>query len=126
VIRADWAYEEPYPELFVYWRGLAAQLGYTTEESADFFRGRQVWIDHGNGIVSRYVHLSSIDPLVQVGTRVTAGQIIARVGNSGSPGSLEGESEDAHLHLEIRIGTGYLGQYLRPIETRDWIRKILR
>ncbi len=126
VVRADWAYVAPYAELFALWRGESAQLGYTSPEAADFFGGRQVWIDYGGGIEMRYLHLSSIDPSVQIGATVERGQIIARVGNSGSPGMLVSEDEDAHLHFEIRIDEGYVGQYLRPIEARAWLRRILR
>ena len=126
VIRADHNYAEPYSELFTQWRDQSFALGYTSAEAADFFGGRQVWIDHGAGIVTRYLHLSSIDPFVQVGNPVEVGQIIARVGNSGSPGSLEGPNEDTHLHFELRIHEGYLGQFLRPIEARTVLREILR
>ncbi len=126
IIRADWAYEKPYPQLFDLWRGQSYELGYTSEEANDFFRGRQVWIGHGNGVVTRYVHLSSIDPAVQVGAWVEAEQVIARVGNSGSPASLQGEDEDTHLHFEMWIGEGYLGEWIRPIEARYWLREILR
>src|SRR5439155_18541708 len=34
----------------------AVALGYTPAETLDRLRGRQVWIDHGQGIVSRYAH----------------------------------------------------------------------
>lgn len=126
VIRADWDYSEPYPELFAYWSGVVFQNRYTPPEAADFFRGRQVWIDHGGGIVTRYVHLAEIDISIQEGQAVSQGQVIGYVGNSGSPGSLEGENEDSHLHFELRVGEGYIGQYIRPIEARAWIREILR
>ncbi len=126
VIRADWEYQEPYAELFDLWRGQSYQLGYTSDEANDFFRGRQVWIDHGDGIVTRYVHLSAIDWTVQVGAWVEAGQVIAQVGNSGSPASIQGENEDSHLHFELWIGEGYLGEWIRPIEARYWLREILR
>ena len=46
------------------------------------------------------------------------------MGNSGSPASLESETEDAHLHFELRLGDHYIGQYLRPIETREWLNEI--
>ncbi len=126
VIKADWDYVDPTPTEFVRWRTESAELGYTSADAANFFSGRQIWIDHGNGISSRYLHLSSIDPAVQVGSTVERNQIIARVGNTGSPGMLTSEEEDAHLHFELRIGPGYLGQYLRPIEAREWLRRILR
>ena len=73
-----------------------------------------------------YVHLSEIYWDVTVGASVEQGQPIAEVGNSGSPSSVISETEDSHLHFELRIGDGYLGQYLRSAETRYWLRQILR
>jgi len=29
-----------------------------------------------------------------------------------------------HLHLEVRLGDGYLGQYLRPSEVKEWLAQI--
>lgn len=43
--------------------------------------GHIVWIDHGKGYSSMYAHNQSVS--VTVGQKVTAGQVIARVGNSG-------------------------------------------
>ncbi len=126
VIRADHDYAQPWPELFAYWRDLSFTQGFTPPEAEDFFRGRQLWIDHGNGIVTRYVHLDKIYRNIQTGTLVAQGVPIAEVGNSGSPSSVLSETEDAHLHFELRIGNGYLGQYLRSAETRYWLRQILR
>ncbi|MGB1249824.1 MAG: M23 family metallopeptidase, partial [Candidatus Promineifilaceae bacterium] len=126
VIRADWQYKNPTYWDFEKWREQSKTLGYTTEEGSDFFRGRQVWVDHGDGVVMRYVHLSAIDPAVQGGQPVEQGQVLGYVGNSGSPASQLGPNEDAHLHFEIRYNDGYIGQYIRPIEAREWIRKILR
>jgi murein DD-endopeptidase MepM/ murein hydrolase activator NlpD len=56
--------------------------------------GNMVEIDHGNGITTRYGHLSRID--------VTVGQIVAKgaiVGHTGSTG----RSTGPHLHYEVRI-----------------------
>ncbi|HYK99278.1 MAG TPA: M23 family metallopeptidase [Candidatus Acidoferrales bacterium] len=83
----------------------AVQLGYTPARTLDLIRGRQVWIDHGNGVVTRYAHLSTVAELA-VGDHVTAGDVIGAVGSSGYP---EG---GPHLHLEVRIGTSYLGDGL--------------
>lgn len=55
--------------------------------------GYYVLIDHGNGYTTMYAHCSAI--LVNVGDRVTQGQLIARVGDTGN-------SQGAHLHFEIR------------------------
>ncbi len=125
VIRAMHDYQEPWPELFSFYRGQAALQGQTTQEGLDFFRGRQIWLQHENGFISRHAHLSSIDPAIIVGAPVTSGQIIGRVGNSGSPGSLDGPDVDSHLHFEIWYGDkGYLGQFWRPIETRELIERL--
>jgi murein DD-endopeptidase MepM/ murein hydrolase activator NlpD len=125
IIRADWDYVEPWPELFAHWRSRSAELGYTPDEALDFFRGRQIWIQHENGFISRHAHLSTIDFNIDVGVQIAQGQVIGQVGNSGSPGSLDGPTVDSHLHFELWYGDqGYLGQYLRPIETRELIKTI--
>lgn len=56
--------------------------------------GNEIIIDHGNGFVSLYAHLSSI--LVRPGENVTAGEQIGTVGNTGN-------STGPHLHFEIRF-----------------------
>jgi murein DD-endopeptidase MepM/ murein hydrolase activator NlpD len=108
------------------WQDRCRSLGYTPEEVLDGYRGRQVWIDHGQGLVSRYAHLGSIAPGIAEGTRVSQGQIIATVGNSGTPGSVSSQTYDVHLHLELWIGDHYVGQFLRPIEAREWLERVLR
>jgi len=82
----------------------AYHLGYTPAATLDKERGRQVWIDHGNGIVTRYAHLLSVE-LFSVGSIVEQGTIIGHAGNSGTKAG-------PHLHIEIRIGDDYLGDGL--------------
>jgi murein DD-endopeptidase MepM/ murein hydrolase activator NlpD len=56
--------------------------------------GRLVEIDHGNGLSTRYGHLSDIN--VKVGDFVRIGQVIGTVGSTG-------RSTGPHLHYETRI-----------------------
>jgi murein DD-endopeptidase MepM/ murein hydrolase activator NlpD len=56
--------------------------------------GRVVDLDHGNGLSTRYAHLSSVD--VQVGQRIRSGQIVGRLGSTG-------RSTGPHLHYETRV-----------------------
>ena len=56
--------------------------------------GRMVEIDHGNGLSTRYGHLSEIG--VKVGDQIKIGQVIGAVGSTG-------RSTGPHLHYETRI-----------------------
>ena len=56
--------------------------------------GNMVEIDHGNGITTRYGHLSEID--------VTVGQVVAKDAIIGHTGST-GRSTGPHLHYEVRV-----------------------
>jgi murein DD-endopeptidase MepM/ murein hydrolase activator NlpD len=67
--------------------------------------GNMVEIDHGNGLTSRYGHLSKID--VQMGDSITRGQLIAYIGSTG-------RSTGPHLHYEIRLND-------RPINPRHFL-----
>jgi murein DD-endopeptidase MepM/ murein hydrolase activator NlpD len=64
--------------------------------------GNMVEIDHGNGLTTRYAHLSAID--VVVDQKVEAGAIVGRVGSTG-------RSTGPHLHYETRIG----GEAVDPV-----------
>lgn len=118
VIRATHDYTLPTTADFDQMRELAKQIGYSSPEILDFYRGRQVWVQHANGLVSRYVHLSEIAPNVVEGQAVTAGQLLGKVGNTGSPASVNDPAADAHLHFELWLGEVYVGQFLRPVEAR--------
>ena len=89
----------------------------------DTFRGRQVWVDHGGGLVTRYAHLEGIAPGIDIGVTVEAGQELGYVGESGTPESLTAPGTEYHLHFEIWVGNHYLGQGLPPGEVRALYEK---
>ena len=73
---------------------VAAGAGDVIYAGANGGYGNCVMIDHGNGIVTVYAHMSSIG--VSYGQYVTAGQYIGAVGSTGI-------SSGPHCHFEIRI-----------------------
>lgn len=63
-----------------------------------------VVVDHGGGVLTRYLHSDDDGILVKVGQQVTAGQQIATVGTSGY-------TTGAHLHFEVSVD----GKTIDPI-----------
>ena len=80
-------------------------MDYSSEDYGSF--GAIVVLNHGDGYYTLYGHLSEI--AVAQGQEVEAGQIVGRVGDSGT--SLKGTV----LHFEIRKGA----QALNP---EDWLK----
>jgi len=66
-----------------------------------YFEGGCVVVDHGQGLLTLYMHLSKIE--VKEGERITSGQ---RIGLSGGTGRATGP----HLHVAVR----WQGVYLNP------------
>ena len=124
VIRATLDYERPSEITFNRRRAENIELGYTAPDNLDFYRGMQIWVLQADGFVARYAHLSGIAAEIEEGTAVTAGQQIGLIGNTGSPASVRSESEDGHLHFELWLVDVYLGQFLRPIETRELVEQL--
>ena len=56
--------------------------------------GKTVEITHGNGLMTRYAHMSRFN--AKVGQSVDAGETIGAIGNTG-------RSTGPHLHFEVRI-----------------------
>ncbi len=72
----------------------ATAAGTITIAGWDAGYGKMVEIDHGNGLSTRYAHLSEID--VSVGDNVRIGQVIGLLGTTG-------RSTGPHLHYETRV-----------------------
>ena len=68
--------------------------------------GRMVEVEHGNGLATRYGHLSEIE--VKVGQTIRTGQVVGRLGSTG-------RSTGPHLHYETRINGEAVdpGRFLR-------------
>ncbi|MFB0900393.1 MAG: M23 family metallopeptidase [Dehalococcoidia bacterium] len=79
-------------------------------QKLDIYRGRQIWIEHKLGIITRYAHLSAIANDVKLGTQLKKGTVIGYVGESGTPESVTDPGTENHLHFEIRKGSKYLGE----------------
>ena len=72
--------------------------------------GNMVEVDHGNGLSTRYGHMSKIE--VKVGQHVKIGQTIGRIGSTG-------RSTGPHLHYETRIDG-------EPVNPQKFLRAGLR
>ncbi|HZS27625.1 MAG TPA: M23 family metallopeptidase [Candidatus Angelobacter sp.] len=71
-----------------------------------YFEGNCVMLDHGQGLMTVYMHLSEFK--VKEGEKVTAGQLIALSGGTG-------RSTGPHLHFAVR----WRGEYINPATLLD-------
>ena len=87
-------------------RILAAYDGKVIAAGYNGSMGNYVMIDHGDGLVTVYMHASAL--LVSTGQKVTRGQQIAKVGSTGN-------STGPHLHFAVRLNGAYVDPmpYLR-------------
>jgi murein DD-endopeptidase MepM/ murein hydrolase activator NlpD len=81
---------------------LAADEGIVSFAGTQGGYGRMVTIDHGNGMVTRYAHCSSLN--VSAGQSVAQGQQIGVMGTTGN-------STGIHLHFEVIMN----GSFLNPL-----------
>jgi murein DD-endopeptidase MepM/ murein hydrolase activator NlpD len=73
---------------------IAPAAGIVTKAGWQGGYGQMIEVDHGNGLITRYGHLSKLN--VEVGDTVTRGQLIGFIGSSG-------RSTGPHLHYELRL-----------------------
>ena len=71
-----------------------------------FYTGKTVVIDHGEGLLSVYAHLSKA--LVAEDVELQIGDVLGEVGSTG-------RSTGAHLHLTVRL----LGERVDPLALLD-------
>jgi murein DD-endopeptidase MepM/ murein hydrolase activator NlpD len=72
----------------------AAAAGRVAHTGAAGGSGIMVEIDHGNGLSTRYAHMS--EALVAEGEEVDKGAVLGRLGSTG-------RSTGPHLHYEVRV-----------------------
>ena len=83
--------------------------GVVIEVGDYFFNGNTVFIDHGQGLVTMYCHLDSVD--AAIGDRVQQGETIARVGATG-------RVTGPHLHWTVSLNNTRVDpEFFLPAET---------
>jgi murein DD-endopeptidase MepM/ murein hydrolase activator NlpD len=97
----------------------------TPEDILDKLRGRQIWLTHPYGVITRYAHLNEVAAHLQEGDLVEAGDFIGTIGNSGTSDGAGGNTLNPHLHFEIWISGSYPGEGLSPREIRELWKRVL-
>ena len=82
----------------------------TANQAFDELGGNHIIIDIGDGHFAFYAHMIPGSASVKVGDKVTRGQVIGRLGNSGN-------TSEAHLHFHVIPGAGSAVQ--RQCAVRD-------
>ena len=103
---------------------IAGTLRFTPPYTLVMLYGNHVVLDHGivdgvGHLVSIYAHLDTVDEAVRIGGPVTAGQMLGRIGNSGTTPAAAGNTwSTVQLHWELHVNGQYLGAGLSTSDTR--------
>ena len=124
VVRADHSYVEMTKEEYDGIISDARSQLTTPERSLDKLRGRQVWVEHVGGYVSRYAHLQGIPTSIQEGGFVSLGQVIGYIGNSGTIEAAQNTQDEPHLHFEIWDSEGYMGENFEAQQIYNLIAQV--
>ena len=79
-----------------------------------FFNGKTLFIDHGQGLITMFCHLSAID--VSIGDWVEQGSPVAKVGSTG-------RSTGPHLHWTLSLNDARIEPHLLLPQLSDLPRK---
>jgi murein DD-endopeptidase MepM/ murein hydrolase activator NlpD len=112
VIRSDLGYVEMTLDEYNQVIEVSKRSLNTPPELLDKLRGRQVWVEHPGGYISRYAHLSAIPATLTVNSRIKQGDVVGETGNSGTLEAANKTQDDPHPHVEIWKGDSYLGHGL--------------
>jgi murein DD-endopeptidase MepM/ murein hydrolase activator NlpD len=97
----------------------AAGNGVVIKAGWDSGYGRRVEIQHANGYVTTYNHMSGFGRGVTEGTRVTQGQVIGYLGQTGL-------ATGPHLHYEVIINGNFVDPMaIKLARTREFDGKML-
>ncbi|MBX9772754.1 MAG: M23 family metallopeptidase [Candidatus Obscuribacterales bacterium] len=118
VTRADAHFRDMSPAKYMKVEQECHATHQSSETNEDLFRGCQVWVEHGDGLLTRYAHLSKIRDGLNSADFVEAGTLLGYVGVSGTGEFPNGKLIHPHLHFEIWLDGKYLGWGLNPAETR--------
>ena len=98
-----------------------------SENDLTKLRGRQIWIKHSDGTITRYCHLSKINESISFAAPIKRGQVIGFVGNSGTLEGIRGSRGNARLLFEVWSSDGhFFGENLKPPEVRLNATKLLK
>ena len=117
VVRADLDYRELGQQAFE--QLLGAVRNGASPAQLEQLRGREIWIEHADGSVAVYGHLSLIAPQVKVGQSVQKGDWLGRVGNSGTSQASQASAAGARLLFEHWSGQPDQSDYFGKNLSRD-------